>query len=62
MHTFDTQESFAEIAENVTPQVIESLSNSFVQTNSMESISRMDWPNDTTEFTYMSATLEVSLE
>ena len=62
MRTFDDQDSLAEITEQVTNQVNESLRESFTQTASMKAINLMDWPSNFKEYTFMSDTLEVTTE
>ena len=50
-----------DLEENMSQQVIESLSNSFIQTGSMKSICMLEWPTDLKDyFLYMSDTLEIS--
>lgn len=50
-----------ELADNMSSQVIDSLSKSFIQTGSMKKIVMLDWPTDQKGyFVQMSDTLEIS--
>ena len=54
---FDDQNSLKSMIEHVTTPVIDSLSNSFIQTGTMRKIDLLNWPDGWKNFIYMSDTL-----